>query len=88
MQKKITKPKRIQLLEGIVVRNFPQKDKTISVLVETVFFSPKERKEVKRKKIFHTHDPFNQAKLNDRVVIRKTRRFSKQKSFLLFEIKK
>tara|TARA_B100001027_G_C16188537_1_gene294906 strand:- start:410 stop:646 length:237 start_codon:yes stop_codon:yes gene_type:complete len=70
-------PKKI--LSGIVVSDKP--DKTITVLVERKYQHPLLKKVVKSKKKYNAHDEKNKFKNGDKVKIRESKPFSKNKRF-------
>ena len=70
-------PKKI--LNGIVVSDKP--DKTITVLVERKYQHPLLKKVVKSKKKYNAHDEKNKFKNGDKVKIRESKPFSKNKRF-------
>lgn len=63
-------------------------DKTITVNVASKFRHPVYQKTIFRNKKYLVHDPTNQAKINDRVMIANGRKFSARKSFYLWKILK
>ena len=70
-------PKKI--LNGIVVSDKP--DKTITVLVERKYQHPVLKKVMKARKKYNAHDEGNKFKIGDKVSIRESRPFSKNKKF-------
>ncbi len=70
-------PKKI--LNGIVVSDKP--DKTITVLVERKYQHPVFKKVMKARKKYNAHDEENKFKIGDKVSIRESRPFSKNKKF-------
>ncbi|MCS6961156.1 MAG: 30S ribosomal protein S17 [Deltaproteobacteria bacterium] len=60
--------------------------KTIRVLVETLIKHPKYKKYIKRRKVFLAHDPKEEAKVGDKVLIKEGRPYSKLKSWYLAKI--
>ena len=70
-------PKKI--LKGIVVSDKP--NKTITVLVERKFSHPLLKKVIKVKKKYNAHDEKNKFKIGDKVSIRESRPYSKNKKF-------
>ena len=70
-------PKKI--LSGIVISDKP--DKTITVLVERKYQHPLLKKVVKSKKKYNAHDEKNKFKNGDKVKIRESKPFSKNKRF-------
>ena len=70
-------PKKI--LTGIVVSDKP--DKTITVLVERKYQHPVLKKVMKARKKYNANDEGNKVKIGDRVSIRESRPFSKNKKF-------
>ena len=70
-------PKKI--LSGLVVSDKP--DKTITVLVERKYQHPLLKKVVKSKKKYNAHDEENKFKSGDKVKIRESKPFSKNKRF-------
>lgn len=73
-----------KILKGIVIKKSSQK--TISVLVETKKMNKKYHVYYKKHKKYLVHDKDDLAKINNNVLIIKTRKFSKHKSFSLLEI--
>ena len=74
-------PKKI--LNGTVVSDKP--DKTITVLVERKYQHPLLKKVMKARKKYNAHDEENKFKIGDRVSIRESRPFSKNKKFQVVE---
>ena len=72
-------PKR--QLQGIVVSDKP--DKTVVVNVERRFTHPLFKKTVRRTKKYQAHDPENQYKVGDRVVIQESKPISKSKRWIV-----
>ena len=70
-------PKKI--LSGIVVSDKP--NKTITVLVERKYQHPVLKKVMKARKKYNAHDEENKFKLGDKVSIRESRPYSKNKKF-------
>ena len=70
-------PKKI--LNGIVVSDKP--NKTITVLVERKYQHPVLKKVMKARKKYNAHDEENKFKLGDKVSIRESRPYSKNKKF-------
>ena len=70
-------PKKI--LTGIVVSDKP--NKTITVLVERKYQHPVLKKIVKVKKKYNAHDENNKFKNGDKVSIKESKPFSKNKKF-------
>ena len=70
-------PKKV--LHGIVVSD--KEDKTIKVMIERKFQHPLFKKVVKSKKKYSAHDEENKFKVGDKVSIRESRPFSKNKKF-------
>ena len=70
-------PKKI--LTGIVVSDKP--DKTITVMVERKYSHPLLKKVIKVRKKYNAHDEKNKFKIGDKVSIRESRPFSKNKKF-------
>ena len=70
-------PKKI--LSGVVVSDKP--NKTITVLVERKYQHPLLKKVVKSKKKYNAHDEENKFKSGDKVKIRESKPFSKNKRF-------
>jgi len=70
-------PKKI--LNGIVVSDKP--NKTITVLVERKYQHPVLKKVMKARKKYNAHDAENKFKIGDKVSIRESRPFSKNKKF-------
>ncbi len=77
-------PKKI--LNGIVVSDKP--NKTITVLVERKYQHPVLKKVMKARKKYNAHDEANKFKIGDKVSIKESRPFSKNKKFeVIGEIK-
>ena len=77
-------PKKI--LNGIVISDKP--DKTITVIVERKYQHPVLKKVIKAKKKYNAHDEENKFKKGDKVTIRESRPYSKNKKFeVIGEIK-
>ncbi len=70
-------PKKI--LNGIVVSDKP--NKTITVLVERKYQHPVLKKVMKARKKYNAHDEDNKFKLGDKVSIKESRPYSKNKKF-------
>ena len=70
-------PKKI--LNGIVISNKP--NKTITVLVERKYQHPVLKKVIKAKKKYNAHDENNKFKNGDKVSIKESKPFSKNKKF-------
>ena len=70
-------PKKI--LNGIVVSDKP--NKTITVMVERKYQHPVLKKVMKVRKKYNAHDEENKFKIGDKVTIRESRPFSKNKKF-------
>ena len=70
-------PKKI--LSGIVVSDKP--NKTVTVLVERKYQHPLFKKVIKVKKKFSAHDEENKFKNGDKVRIRESKPYSKNKKF-------
>ena len=70
-------PKKI--LNGIVVSDKP--NKTITVLVERKYQHPVFKKVMKARKKYNSHDEENKFKIGDKVSIKESRPFSKNKKF-------
>ena len=70
-------PKKI--LNGVVVSDKP--NKTITVLVERKYQHPVLKKVMKARKKYNAHDEENKFKTGDKVKIRESRPFSKNKKF-------
>ena len=70
-------PKKI--LNGVVVSDKP--NKTITVLVERKYQHPVLKKVMKARKKYNAHDEGNKFKIGDRVSIRESRPYSKNKKF-------
>ena len=74
-------PKKI--LSGIVVSDKP--NKTVTVLVERKFQHPILKKVIRARKKYNAHDENNKFKIGDKVSIRESRPFSKNKKFEVVE---
>ena len=72
-----------QILTGIVVSDKP--NKTITVLVERKYQHPVLKKVMKARKKYNAHDESNKFKIGDKVLIRESRPFSKNKKFEVIE---
>ena len=70
-------PKKI--LNGVVVSDKP--NKTITVLVERKYQHPVLKKVMKARKKYNAHDEENKFKTGDKVSIRESRPYSKNKKF-------
>ena len=70
-------PKKI--LSGIVVSDKP--NKTVTVLVERKFQHPVLKKVIRARKKYNAHDENNKFKNGDKVTIRESRPYSKNKRF-------
>lgn len=80
-EKKVNK----KTLKGEVISD--KTDKTRTVLVKRYIKHPRYGKYVTISKKYKAHDPSNQAKVGQTVVIRETRPISKDKYFVIVEIK-
>ena len=77
-------PKKI--LHGVVVSD--KENKTINVLVERKYQHPLFKKVVRSRKKYSAHDEANKFKIGDKVSIKESRPFSKNKKFeVIGEIK-
>ena len=74
-------PRRI--LQGEVVSN--KSDKTIVVKVERTFKHPLYKKFIKKDKKYSAHDENNKFKMGDKVSIKESKPFSKNKKFEVME---
>lgn len=74
---------RGRTLEGVVVSD--KMDKTITVRIVRKVKHPLYGKIVTRFTKLHAHDPDNQCREGDRVVVRESRPISKTKSWILVE---
>ena len=74
-------PKKI--LTGVVVSDKP--NKTVTVLVERKYSHPVLKKVIKVRKKYNAHDEKNTYKLGDKVSIRESKPFSKNKKFEVME---
>ena len=77
-------PKKI--LNGVVVSDKP--NKTITVLVERKYQHPLLKKVMKARKKYNAHDENNEYQIGDKVLIRESRPFSKNKKFEVIGDKK
>ena len=77
-------PKKI--LSGFVVSDKP--NKTITVLVERKYQHPVLKKVMKARKKYNAHDEQNKFKIGDKVSIRESRPYSKNKKFEAIGISK
>jgi len=82
MSDKITLPRT---LTGVVVSDKMQQ--TIVVLVERRVRHPKYQKIVRRSTKVHAHNPDNQARQGDVVIVKECRPISKTKTWILDSIK-
>ena len=60
-------------------------NKTITVLVERKYQHPVLKKVMKARKKYNAHDESNKFKIGDKVLIRESRPFSKNKKFEVIE---
>ena len=72
-------------LVGKVVSNLS--DKTAVVVVERRVLHPKYKKFVRKSAKYHAHDELNACQINDEVVIRESRPYSKKKCWVVIERK-
>jgi small subunit ribosomal protein S17 len=70
--------------EGIVVSD--KMDKTVVVVVERLVQHPKYKKRVRRRARVKAHDPRNECRVGDRVLIRETRPLSREKRWTVSRI--
>ena len=77
-------PKKI--LNGVVVSDKP--NKTVTVLVERKYQHPLFKKVMKARKKYNAHDEVNNFKIGDKVSIRESRPYSKNKKFEVIGEKK
>ena len=70
-------PKKI--LNGVVVSDKP--NKTVTVLVERKYQHPLLKKVMKARKKYNAHDEQNEYKTGDKVSIRESKPYSKNKKF-------
>ena len=77
-------PKKV--LNGIVVSDKP--NKTITVLVERKYQHPVLKKVIKARKKYNVHDEENKFKIGDKVSIKESRPYSKNKKFEVIGISK
>ena len=70
-------PKKV--LNGIVVSDKP--NKTVTVLVERKYQHPVLKKVMKARKKYNAHDEENKFKTGDKVTIRESKPYSKNKKF-------
>ena len=70
-------PKKI--LNGVVVSDKP--NKTVTVLVERKYQHPLLKKVMKARKKYNAHDEENKFKVGDKVSIRESKPYSKNKKF-------
>ena len=70
-------PKKV--LNGVVVSDKP--DKTVTVLVERKYQHPLLKKVMKARKKYNAHDEQNKYKTGDKVSIRESKPYSKNKKF-------
>jgi small subunit ribosomal protein S17 len=74
-------PRRV--LQGVVVSDSTKRDKTITVLVTTVYRHPVYHKTVKRTKKYTAHDELNKCVAGDFVKITECRPISKTKTWVV-----
>ena len=77
-------PKKI--LNGVVVSDKP--NKTITVLVERKYQHPVLKKVMKARKKYNAHDEGNKFKIGDKVTIRESKPYSKNKKFEVIGVSK
>tara|TARA_Y100000816_G_scaffold280714_1_gene254394 strand:+ start:871 stop:1107 length:237 start_codon:yes stop_codon:yes gene_type:complete len=77
-------PKKI--LNGVVISDKP--NKTVTVLVERKYQHPLLKKVMKARKKYNAHDENNFFKIGDKVSIRESRPYSKNKKFEVIGDKK
>ena len=70
--------------EGFIVSD--KMDKTVVVEVERMFRHPVYKRTIKRSKKYKAHDPQNDCRTGDRVIIEETRPLSKQKHWRVIEV--
>ena len=70
-------PKKV--LNGVVVSDKP--NKTVTVLVERKYQHPLLKKVMKARKKYNAHDEQNEYKTGDKVSIRESKPYSKNKKF-------
>ena len=75
-----------KILNGLVVSDKP--NKTVTVLVERKYQHPLFKKVLKGKKKYSAHDEKNEFKNGDKVSIRESRPYSKNKKFEVIGISK
>ena len=75
-------PKKI--LTGVVVSDKP--NKTITVMIERKYSHPLLKKVIKVRKKYNAHDENNKFKVGDKVSIRESKPFSKNKKFEAIEV--
>ena len=68
-----------KILSGLVVSDKP--NKTVTVLVERKYQHPLLKKVMKARKKYNAHDEENKYKIGDKVSIRESRPYSKNKKF-------
>ncbi len=69
---------------GIVVSD--KMDKTVVVQVETLVKHPRFKKYIKRRKKFMAHDPANDCRIGDKVLIRESRPLSRKKRWRVVQV--
>ncbi len=69
---------------GIVVSD--KMDKTVIVQVETLVRHPRVKKFIKRRKKFMAHDPNNECRIGDKVLIRESRPLSRRKRWRVAQV--
>jgi len=79
----LQKKKIIRTLQGIVVSN--KMDKTVVVEVTRLVAHPKYKKRYKVSKRYKAHDPKNEYKVGDKVLIQETRPLSKEKRWIVIK---
>jgi small subunit ribosomal protein S17 len=75
-----------RIFTGTVISD--KRKKTITVLVEKWKIHPKYKKRIKIRKKYHAHDPKEEAKIGDLVMIKESRPISKTKKWVLVKIVK
>jgi small subunit ribosomal protein S17 len=73
------RPRITRRFTGVVISD--KMDKTVVVKVISVKMHPKYRKRFQVSKKFHAHDPKNEYKINDQVVIEEIRPLAKTKKW-------
>ena len=79
------KKKNGLVLKGVVVK---KQDKMLTVKISSVKRHPMYKKIIKSDKLYHVHNPKNDAEISDTVLIKQCRKISKTKYFMFEKIVK